>query len=73
MKKLNKKQINKLKKYWRILKILEDSFLESVGDLEKAMSEELNIEDLEFFFCDGYCGIGDVRRTIKLVNSYELN
>lgn len=72
MKKLKKNQIEKLKKYWYKLLEAENDFCEKVFYLECEMQKELGIEDLEFFNCDGYCGIGNYSRTIKLITSEEL-
>lgn len=37
------------------------------------MQHELKIDDLEFFKSDnGYCGIGNSSRTIKLLHDTEL-
>lgn len=75
MKTFTKSQIKKLKPYYKKVKILEDIFLEAVGDLEKQMNEDLNIKNtkLEFFFCDGsIAGIGDYSRSYKLIQSDKL-
>lgn len=72
MKKLSNKQIEKLKPYWRELKFLEDNYFQQIAKIEERMSKELDIEDLEFFYCDGWAGIGNISRTIKLINSEIL-
>ena len=59
-----------LKKYWAQLEIAEDAFYQNVGMIEKRMAEDTGIEDIEFFRSpdDGcYCGVGNVSRTMRLV------
>lgn len=73
MKRLTKKQIDYLKYHWKLAKKAEGEFYEKIRDIEFAMRFELDIEDLEIFFCDGsMVGIGNYSRTIKLVHSEEL-
>lgn len=73
MRKFTKKEIKKLKKHWKQLQILEDEFYAKVGILEGAIQHDLDIPDLEFFSSDdGYCGIGNMSRTIELIHSDEL-
>ena len=72
MRKVTKKELIKLKEYWeRLQDILEDRWNEI-----SALEDEMRIItgfDWEFFMCDGeYCGIGDEGRTVKLINSEEL-
>ena len=73
MRKFTKEEIEKLKKYWKKLQVLEDEYFIKVHLLEKAMQRNLKIDDLEFFESDdGYCGIGNLSRTIKLIQADEL-
>ncbi len=72
MRKFTKKEIKKLKIYWKELSRIQDEFHFHVELLEMAMQHDLNIDDLEFIFIDGYCGIGNINRTIKLLNEEEL-
>jgi len=73
MKKLSRDMVKKLKPYWKKLQDLEDEFYGQVGILEKEMQQKIGIEDLEFFQCDGdYVGIGNYSRTIKLIQSKQL-
>jgi len=72
MKKLSKAKIKKLKKYWKMLQKLDDDFFQKVDLLQEKMSSDVGIEDLEFIYIDGYCGIGDFGRTIELVHADEL-
>ena len=67
MKKLKISTIKKLKPYWKKLQELEGEFNLNVHKLELKMQKDLNIDDLEFFWRDGYCGIGNEARTIKLI------
>jgi len=73
MKQLNKNQINYLRHHWKLAKKAEDEFYEKIKDIEFSMSSELDIPDLEIFFCDGsMVGIGNAGRTIKLILKEEL-
>lgn len=72
MKKLKISTIKKLKPYWKKLQELEGEFNLNVHALELKMQNNLDISDLEFFWRDGYCGIGDEARTIKLIHKCEL-
>ena len=68
-----KKEIKKLKPYWKALRGLEDAFFQGTQEIEKKMQKELKITDVEFFAVDGeHCGIGNVSKTINLIQSYEL-
>lgn len=72
MRNFTKTEIKKLKKYWKQLQILQNDFNFAVEILEDKMQREMKIEDLEFFHCDGYCGIGNTSRTIKLIHEEKL-
>jgi len=77
MKKYNikptKKQLKIMKLYWEKLQELESEFFGQVGELEEQLSHEINIKDIEFFSCDGaYVGIGNVERTMKLIQREKL-
>lgn len=72
MKKLTKKEIDKLKPYWKAVKKIEDRYWLEVYRLEDSMKQKLG-KEYEFFHCDGeLAGIGDVGRTIKLIHPEEL-
>lgn len=73
MRKFTKSEIKKLKKYWKQLQKLQNDFDFRIGGLERAMQYDLKMKDLEFFMSDGgYCGIGNIPRTIKLIHAEEL-
>lgn len=72
MKKLPKETIKKLKPYWKKLQELEGKFNLDVHMLELKMQKGIGIESLEFFWSDGYCGIGNDSRTIKLIHEHQL-
>ncbi len=72
MKKLKSNTIKKLKPYWKKLQELEGKFNLNVHELELKMQDEIGMEDLKFFWSDGYCGIGNESRTIKLIHEHEL-
>ena len=66
MKKLTKKQA---KIYFEEFSKIETEFYAKIARLEEEMAHSTGIEDIEFFFCDGgMAGIGNVSRTMKLIN-----
>lgn len=73
MRKFTEVEIKKLKKHWEKLQKLEDEFYKKVDLLESVMQDDLDISDVEFFMSDGeYVGIGNITRTIKLLQSDKL-
>ena len=72
MRKFTKEEVKKLKKYWKEVKKIEEDFDFAIRLLENRMQKNLKIKDLEFFWNDGYCGIGNISRTIKLLDSEKL-
>jgi len=63
-----KKQKTIIKTYWKSLQDFENMYFSAVQNLEKLMSKETGIKDLEFFSCDGaYVGVGNADRTMKLI------
>jgi hypothetical protein len=59
-----------LKKYWKQMEAAQDFFYADIRQIEKEMERETGINGIEFFRSpdDGcYCGIGNVDRTMKLV------
>ena len=73
MRKFTDKEIKKLKVFWKKLQDLEEEFDYEVRVLEELMQKAVDIEDLEFFKSDdGYCGIGNTSRTIKLIQYDKL-
>jgi len=59
-----------LKKYWVIMEAIQDRMYAEIMELEQKMEKETGIKGIEFFRSpdDGcYCGIGNVDRTMKLV------
>ena len=72
MKKIPKKV---LKKYWKALEVAEDIYWASIDALEKDLSKETGIEDIEFFHSDNSCvGIGNASRTMSLIQrDYDYN
>lgn len=67
-----KKQIQIFKKYWKEIREIEKQFYNKVFELEKKISKESKILDIEIFFCDGIAGIGNYSRTMKLLQFEEL-
>ena len=57
----------KLQKYWDELQLIEDWYVKEIAFLEADMEKETGVEGIEFFWSDGYCGIGTVDRSMKLV------
>ena len=57
-----------LKPYWVNLQELTDMYQDMVETIEQRMNSDLGRTDLEFFRgVDGYCGIGNLDRSMKLV------
>lgn len=68
-----KKQLEVIKLYWAMLQQEELRFLNRVYELERDMVNKTGIQELEFFRCDGdYVGIGNIDRTMKLIQQEEL-
>jgi len=70
-----KKQLNILSKYWTKMKVELDYFYKRIDYLELQMmnDKELGIKDAIFFWSDGeIVGIGNVRRTLKLLQEEDL-
>ena len=64
----NKKQLEIIKLHWDMFKAEETLFWAKMGELEKKMSKETGIKELEFFNSDGdWCGVGNADRTMKLL------
>ncbi len=61
-----------LKVYWARLQEIEFEFYKEVERLEKIMEKQTGIKGIEFFWSDGYCGIGTADRKMKLVQAEEL-
>jgi len=58
-----------LKPFWEELEVAENNFYEWVGSIERKMALKTGIKDIEFFRSpdgDGYCGIGNSSRTMRL-------
>jgi len=71
--KKTKELIDKLKPYWKELQKIQTNFVTSLIEIEQKMEKETGIKDIEFFQSDvGYCGIGNVQRTMALVHDTEL-
>ena len=70
----NKELIKKLKPYIREARKAEDLFYSKIGKIERKMSKELGIKDLEIFMCDGsIAGIRRKKRKHHEVNTYREN
>jgi len=68
-----KKQLEIMKQYWEKFNLEQSIFWNKTQEIQEAMSKETGIDNLEFFTCDGeWCGIGNVPRTMKLIQSDEL-
>jgi hypothetical protein len=68
-----KKQLELMKLYWGMFKAEEAIFWSRVGELERKLSTETKIKDIEFFYSDNECvGIGDYNREMKLIHRGEL-
>jgi len=67
-----KVQLQKLKLCWAIMRKEERIFFDKVREIEKNMQEDVGIKDVEFFWDDGYVGIGNTSRTMKLISGFDL-
>jgi hypothetical protein len=68
-----KKQLKIIKLYWNMFKAEETAFWGKIEELERKMSKETSIKDLEFFWSDNRCaGIGNIDRTMGLIHGEEL-
>ena len=69
----NKKQLKLMKGAWEWLRLEQDEFYSKVQKIEERLSIVTGIPDLEFFMCDNeYVGIGNVGRTMKLIQWENL-
>jgi hypothetical protein len=68
---LRKELIKKLKPYWKELDKAEEKYCMMVQVIENKMQQEVR-EDLEFFWSDGWAGIGNNDRSMKLIHREEL-
>jgi hypothetical protein len=71
-----KKQLEVIKLYWKMLKAEQDKLWMRVGELERTMSKETGIVDLEFIqdsmFGGEWVGVGNVDRTMSLLQGETL-
>jgi len=70
-----KKQLAVMKASWNLFKEIQDAYYNNIFNLEKKMSKETGIKDLEFIhdsMCMGWAGIGNGERTMKLYQREEL-
>ncbi len=80
-----KKQLAVMKEGWKRFQEIQNTYHRLIFHLEAKLSKETGIKDLEFFridkcpwcrkeiFEDGvFCGIGNVDRTLKLLQREEL-
>jgi len=67
------KQLEVMKLYWSMLQAELNIFYGKVGELERKVSRDTNLDALEFFQCDGdFVEIGNYDRTMKLIHREEL-
>lgn len=71
--KKTKKLIAQLKPYWKAYRKLSGEFHRKVYALEKQMSKEMGVKNMQFFMCDNeVVGIGNLNRTMDLVHGRDL-
>jgi hypothetical protein len=70
----NKKQSKEMKRYWKLLLNEIETHNIKVRELEESMEDQTGIKGIEFFraYEGDYCGIGNAERTMKLIQSEEL-
>lgn len=65
--------IKKLKPFYARFEKITHQYWAEVYRLEQEMNKTVQMEGLEFFFCDNDCaGIGNADRTMKLIHEREL-
>jgi len=63
------KQKKIIEKYFKKFIKIEDVFYKQISEIEKQMSKEAGIEDLELFMSDNeVVGVGNVSRTMELIH-----
>ena len=72
-KKVTKKQLAVLKEGWAMWQRELNGCYKYLTEIEAWMSKTSGIEGVEFFMCDNeYVGIGNVSRSIKLIQREKL-
>ena len=67
------KQLSTLKEGWKLFQEITDAYDRNVSNIETNISKKTGIKDIEFFFSDGGCvGIGNIARTMELIQREEL-
>jgi len=70
------KQLEIIKLYWKMLCAEQDKLWMRIGELERKMSKETGIVDLEFIqdsmFGGEWVGVGNVDRTMGLLQREDL-
>ena len=70
------KQLEIIKLYWKMLCAEQDKLWLRIGELERKMSKETGIKDLEFIqdsmFGGEWVGVGNVDRTMGLLQREDL-
>lgn len=71
-----KKQLGIIKLYWKMLKAEQEKLWMRIGELERSMSKETGIKDLEFIqdsmFGGEWVGVGNSERTMALLQGEDL-
>lgn len=68
-----KKQLIMIKEGWKLFQEITDAYYKNVSNIEHNLSKNTGIKEVEFFWCDNECvGIGNVDRTMKLIQREEL-
>ncbi len=70
-----KKQLDILKKGWKLFQEITDAYYKNVYNIEHDLSKNTGIKDIEFIhdsMCMGWAGIGNVSRTMALLQREEL-
>ena len=71
-KKFTKEQIEQLKVFWKSQKETTARYRENLHAIETVMADMLDIEGLEFFWCDNsIVGIGDYPMSTYKLLQYE--
>lgn len=69
---VNKATLKKLKRWWLIYRLIEDDFWERVKKLEQEMAKDTGIKDIEIIIEMEVIGVGNGKRTMRLIDSEDL-
>ena len=67
------KQLQKIKHWWKLARKANDLYYSRIGAIEREMSKDVGIKDMEIFHSDGeMAGVGNYDRTMALIQRGAL-